>query len=287
MARPDGFPRQRIAIVPRPLVAEADARPITRRLQVTDAGWFPHARGHERSRPGGATESVIMLCVAGSGWVELDGARHTVQAPAIVALPAGTAHRYGASDDKPWTIWWLHVRGSDADELVAGCVDSERSPVAVLREVDRTTQLAEHIVAILEKDPSPPRLVRAAGLAWNLLTTLVSDLSVSDSNDPLQRAMNYLAHRLERPVSVPELAREARVSPSHLGALFRAATGGGPLAHHITLRMARARQLLDGTDLSVSEVARETGYSDPLYFSRQFRQAHGESPSAYRELRKG
>ena len=100
MARPDGFPRQRIAIVPRPLVAEADARPITRRLQVTDAGWFPNARGHERSRPGGAAESVIMLCVAGSGWVELAGARHAVQAPAIVALPAGTAHRYGASDEK-------------------------------------------------------------------------------------------------------------------------------------------------------------------------------------------
>ncbi|WP_022887295.1 AraC family transcriptional regulator [Glaciibacter superstes] len=287
MARPDGFPRQRIAIVPRPLVAEAGERPITRHLQVTDAGWYPNARGHERSRPGGAAESIVMLCVAGSGWVEMGGTRHPVQAPAVVAVPAGYPHRYGASDDKPWTIWWLHVRGSAAEELVGACVDSEKSPVAVLREVDRTAQLAEQIVAILEKDPSPPRLVRAAGMAWNLLTTLVSDLSVSDTDDPLQRAMNYLMHRLDSPVSVTELAREARVSQSHLGALFRAATGGGPLAHHITLRMARARQLLDGTDLAVAEVARETGYFDPLYFSRQFRQVHGESPSAYREQHKG
>ena len=59
------------------------------------------------------------------------------------------------------------------------------------------------------------------------------------------------------------------------------------LAHHISQRMSRARQLLDSTTLGIAEVAREVGYDDPLYFSRQFRRTHGMSPRDYRGQRKG
>jgi AraC-like DNA-binding protein len=51
--------------------------------------------------------------------------------------------------------------------------------------------------------------------------------------------------------------------------------------------MARARHLLDTTDLTIGEIGREVGMNDQFYFSRQFRQTHGESPSAYRARRKG
>lgn len=94
--------------------------------------------------------------------------------------------------------------------------------------------------------------------------------------------MAFLADRLDGTVKVPELAALVGVSPSHLSALFRRATGGGVLAHHTALRMARARQLLDGTDALVGEVAREVGYDDAFYFSRHFRRHHGMSPSDYR-----
>ncbi|MCY1247111.1 Arabinose operon regulatory protein [compost metagenome] len=51
--------------------------------------------------------------------------------------------------------------------------------------------------------------------------------------------------------------------------------------------MARARLLLDTTDLTIAEVGREVGLYDQFYFSRQFRRMHGVSPSAYRAERKG
>lgn len=148
-------------------------------------------------------------------------------------------------------------------------------------------QLVEQIVSILEKDPSPQRLIQAAGIGWNVLTLLAATAAQSRGNDPLDRAQRYLAARLDTPVTLAELAAHARVSPSHLGALFRASVGVGPLTHHRTLRMARARQLLDGTDDSIAKVARATGYPDQLYFSRQFRQTHGLSPTAYRNQSKG
>ena len=77
------------------------------------------------------------------------------------------------------------------------------------------------------------------------------------------------------------------VSPSHLRAQFRRATGGGVLAHQTALRMARARLLLDTTTATVGEVAHEVGYEDQFYFSRHFRRLHEASPTEYRARDKG
>jgi AraC-like DNA-binding protein len=125
--------------------------------------------------------------------------------------------------------------------------------------------------------------VTAAGAAWKLLAQTGADRVLPAPGDPLQRAMTYLAERLDGSVKVGELAGFVGVSPSHLTALFRRATGGGVLAHQQALRMARARQLLDGTDARINEIAREVGYDDPFYFSRHFRRHHGVTPTQYRE----
>ena len=59
------------------------------------------------------------------------------------------------------------------------------------------------------------------------------------------------------------------------------------LVYQTGLRVARARFLLDTTTLTVAEVAAELGYSDPLYFSRLFRRAQGQSPRDYRQCPRG
>jgi AraC-like DNA-binding protein len=51
--------------------------------------------------------------------------------------------------------------------------------------------------------------------------------------------------------------------------------------------MMKCRQLLDTTDLPVSVIARNVGYEDPLYFSRQFRAVHGMTATEHRARAKG
>jgi AraC family transcriptional regulator of arabinose operon len=113
------------------------------------------------------------------------------------------------------------------------------------------------------------------------------DRRLPEQGTPLQQAMKFLEDRVDGAIRLPELARVVGVSPSHLSKLFREATGGGVLAHHTALKMARARLLLDTTDLTIAEVGREIGLNDQFYFSRQFRRLHGVSPRAYRADRKG
>ncbi|HEY3547909.1 MAG TPA: AraC family transcriptional regulator [Propionicimonas sp.] len=278
----EGFRNQRLVVVPRPAVAEALDRPVTRRLVVTDAGYYPEARDHLMRRPRGAPETIIIVCVSGNGWVQIGEVVHRVTPRAAVVIPRSVPHSYGAGDGQPWTIWWCHLRGTDVAELTASMGVSPSKPTVSVRGIERAVALLDEIVSGLERDQSPARLVAAAGAAWKLLTQISVDQVFPAPGDPLQRAMSYLAERLDGAVPVPDLARLVGVSPSHLTALFRKATGGGVLAHHTALRMARARQLLDTSSATIADIAREVGYDDPLYFSRQFRRHHAMSPRDYR-----
>ncbi|GIT81326.1 AraC family transcriptional regulator [Leifsonia sp. LS1] len=287
MKRIEGFANQRMHVVPRPQVREALGRPVTRRLLVTDAGMFPEARNHERVRPEGTPETIVLICTAGSGWVETAASRAGVGAGTAVIIPGGTPHRYASSERSPWTIWWCHVAGTDVPELVAETGATADRPTIALKESEKPVALIDEIITAMERDISPIRLLGAAGNAWKLLTQIAVDRTLPERGDPLERAMTYIQERLDGAIKVPDLAAMLGISASHLSALFRSATGGGVLAYHTGLRMARARTLLDATALPVSTIATSLGFHDPLYFSRQFRKVHGLSPSQYREQHKG
>ncbi|GAB1818740.1 AraC family transcriptional regulator [Herbidospora sp. RD11066] len=283
----EGFRNQRLTVVPRRVVAEASARPVTRRLMVTDAGYYPEAADHLMRRPRGIEEAVFILCTSGLGWANVGSTPYRVGSNAALVIPRGVPHAYGASVEAPWTIWWCHLRGSDLPELLEEIGAGPSRPVVSIRRLDRAVALLDEIVTVLGRDHSPASLMGAAGSAWKLITQIVVDRAMPEPGDPLQRAMAYLAERLDTTVRVAELAALVGVSPSHLSALFRRATGGGVLAHHTALRMAQARSLLDTTDATIADIAREVGYPDPFYFSRHFRRLHETSPTEYRNRAKG
>lgn len=278
----EGFRGQRLVVVPRPVVSDALARPVTRRLLVTDVGYYPDALDHQMRRPRGTNETIVMVCAAGTGWARIGDTVHRLGSQQAIVIPRGVPHEYGSDQTHPWTIWWAHLVGSDVSDLLEGMEVTAERPLFRVRAIERAVSLLDEIVTNLERDQTPARLLSASGTAWKLLTQLAVDRTLPAPGDPLQRAMSYLAERLDGSVRVPELARLVGVSPTHLTTMFRRATGGGVLAHHTALRMARARHLLDTTDATVAEIARDVGYDDPFYFSRHFRRHHGMSPSKFR-----
>ncbi|MER5807630.1 helix-turn-helix domain-containing protein [Streptomyces sp. NPDC002033] len=98
----------------------------------------------------------------------------------------------------------------------------------------------------------------------------------------LARLLAWAGQRLDRPLTVTDLAREARTSPRHLGRQFRAVVGQTPLQWLLTQRVRRAQELLESTDESVEAVARATGMGTATTLRRQFKRTVGVSPSAYR-----
>lgn len=284
MLTPDGFPGQRLRVLPSPLVTRALSSGVTSRLLVTDAGHFPHAAGHGRQRVHGAGEAIVILCLDGVGQCTIDGRTITVPAGTALVIPPGTPHLYQADADQPWTIWWLHVAGGDVAHLLEPILQGRRGHLVEVHDLFRATAAIERVVDLMERDETTASLTAAAGSAWGLLAQLAADqLHGSPSaREPIQHALAHLREHVAEPVTVPELARLAGLSRSHFTTLFRAATGHSVVEYLRSLRMARARALLITTSLTVAEIAATVGYPDQFYFSRQFHKVNGSSPSAYR-----
>lgn len=83
--------------------------------------------------------------------------------------------------------------------------------------------------------------------------------------------------------SLPELVELSAMSRSTLMRIFRKATGQTPIDYLVRLRIQKAMALLTQTEWSITRIATAVGFNDSNYFSRQFRQTRGCSPSAHRQ----
>ncbi|MFC5607190.1 helix-turn-helix domain-containing protein [Variovorax soli] len=82
---------------------------------------------------------------------------------------------------------------------------------------------------------------------------------------------------------VERLARVSHVSPAHFARSFKEAFGIPPHRYLLTRRIERAKTLLRDTDLSITDVAFQTGWASLGTFGRIFRDITGESPGALRQ----
>lgn len=285
----DGFPGQRMRVLPRPLVTEALRGPVTSQLLVTDVGFFPHASRHGRERPRGSAENLVVVCASGGGTCTLPSGAYTIRAGQVLVIPARVAHRYQADAEDPWTIWWMHLVGSYVPELLRVVGATPERPVLAVSDPAPVMSLIDTVIRRMEQDETMPSLLAASGAAWHALTLIAAGRRVvgKEAGDPIAATIEHLRSNPAARVSIAELAGIAGFSESHFAALFRRTTGYGALEYQTRLRMGSARELLDITDRSVSSIAQQVGYQDPLYFSRQFRRIHGMSPSEYRSHDKG
>jgi AraC family transcriptional regulator, arabinose operon regulatory protein len=287
--RREGFPGQRMRVLPRPLVVSALSSPPMSQLLVTDVGYFPRASTHGRARKHGAAQHVVIVCAAGRGTCTLPSGVHQVRAGQALAIPAGLPHRYEADADEPWTIWWMHLVGQQVPSLLAAIGATPEQPVFGLGDPARVVSLIDTIIRRMERDETMATLLASSGAAWHAMALLAADRRTisRQQSDPIEATIEHLRANVSTRISLADLAGMAGLSVSHYSALFRRATGYGALEYQTRLRMGTARELLDTTDRPIASIAAQVGYSDSLYFSRQFRRIHGTSPTEYRSHDKG
>jgi len=96
------------------------------------------------------------------------------------------------------------------------------------------------------------------------------------------RAKHLIDRRFQEPVPLDVLAAEARLSKYHFIRAFRDALRETPHRYLVARRVARARELLEGTDLPVTDICFEVGFESLGSFIVRFRRLVGDSPGRYR-----
>jgi AraC-like DNA-binding protein len=280
-------------VIPRPILTREQRHFLLRALCVTDIGWYPRARHHFRERPDGAAQNILILCVRGAGWFDIDGQRGVVKPRHALVIRHGLPHAYGASKTDPWSIHWVHFVGEEADyytQLMPDGLFELAVSLACATAMERTFRQAYANLAGGYLGRNVVYLGHALrhllGLLFYSNRAYSPDLRTVPGRD-VQPTIDFMTEHCAAPLRLVDMARHAGLSAVHFSTLFRRQTGMAPVEYFIHLRIRCACRLLDTTTLTVREVGYRVGYEDPYYFSRIFRRLMGLSPRQYRELRMG
>lgn len=83
-------------------------------------------------------------------------------------------------------------------------------------------------------------------------------------------------------LDIPYLCQVVHLSATQLFRKMKALTGEAPISFIRKVRLHKARELVETTDLSIAEIAYDMGFTDPAYFSRAFSKEFGNPPSYFR-----
>ena len=216
--------------------------------------------------------------IVGRGAFGFDAETRTLCPGEIAIYLPGMEHRLRALDDV-WEYRWWTLDGPLAPAIVAGF----GLAADIYRVGPAPVELFEQLTRLLQ-DLSPNGERNASAVAYQLLARVA--VSGREGSDPpvIAEALRIIHRHAADPVfGVERLAQMLRTHRSTLSRGFMRAVGVSPLEYLTRLRVQNALALLRQSTLSIAEIARQCGYSDPNYFSRLIRRHTGHSPLQFRQ----
>lgn len=154
------------------------------------------------------------------------------------------------------------------------------------RMPERYEQLMKELEA-LSFQTEPGTILACRQKLLELLLLIHRDVTgattVSAADRAVELVRNHLRQHQEEEVSLEDLGELTGYHPLYLQRIFRQATGSTPHGFLTQLRLTRAKELLSTTDLPISQIAMQCGYSSVSHFTSLFRKAVGFPPITFRK----
>lgn len=254
-----------------------------RRLPVHLTGIGSTVYQQPISRPEGYFWHQFLLCTEGSGFLICgNSAEKPFRAGDCVFLPAGAPHAYYPAD-KTWGMEWLTFDGFAVPQLLEQF--GMKKPLCLSGQ---STVLLQSLHARMEAALLNDRLYgmhTCSALMYRFLFEAYHlTLRRTDaSNQLITGTLSYIDRHYREDLSIQQLADNAGVTPQHLCRVFREVMHRSPGQHITQRRIQAAQELMLTSSLSLAEIAGQTGFASPGYFSTVFRSNVGISPSEYRK----
>jgi AraC family transcriptional regulator len=198
----------------------------------------------------------------------------------LVYNPPGTTHR-DHFDQGKGSFFTISV----STERLAESSDSDLPSLALHLSNERACGLAKALLMECPRWDTSSSL-KAESLYSELLAAALHRSPPAEQARPtwLCAARELIQDRYADNLSIRQVANAVGVHPTHLARVFRSFLGCTPGDLLRARRLERAAESLLLTDISIAEIALESGYSDQAQFTKAFRQTYGTPPGSYRRL---
>lgn len=286
----------RLTLLPQPVRSEASAsRVLLPEPEVTPVEIASVARMVQGGR--WRTEAmrsydrpVLIWFTRGQGRLTIAGRSSGYGPHNLVFLPKQTMHGFSTMgpvlgsvvflQDEPsldWPMEPMHLRIHETQQ--------QRELTAMIEAMQRELSRGE--------DHANRALAYHSGLL-SVWLTRIGEVYADAPNPSTATRLDTAAHRLaeaftalierdfRNPAGVQHYASLLGVTPTHLSRVCRKVAGRPALDILTDRRHFEARRLLKDTNIQISEVARQCGFTSAAYFTRAFRSRSGQSPSEFR-----
>ncbi len=231
--------------------------------------------------------SILLLYVAHGTFTfkNNDGVFVTAKQNETVILDCYNPHEYFTNDSLEFL--WVHIDGANCRDICSEIINTDGNIIKAVKH----GYIKELLYEILE------------GVQYNSLYT-ESELSViiykllleilnhgsALTKDKTQHKNNissvkeYIAEHLNEKITVESLAKISNMSTTHFSRVFKQQTGFSPYDYVLMMRLNKAKELLLKTEMSVAEIAYETGFNSEANFVYCFTNNEGISPGKFRKL---
>jgi AraC-like DNA-binding protein/mannose-6-phosphate isomerase-like protein (cupin superfamily) len=224
--------------------------------------------------------------LSGTMFVQFGPRRFAFRPGGVCVIASGLAHSVSQRNDRP-AVTFLDLRLSPRSPL-AQFVALLSGQQAFTCDADNLRQRAKELRAASRASGArkPPRIMSCV---WDLFASLSANetqaLAAAEStaaDTRLARADAFINDSLSHALSVAGIAAHVGVSRSQLTRLYMQAMQIGPAQRLQQLRVAKARQLLQRSTLTIKEIAHACGFVCPNHFCRIFREHAKATPTQFR-----
>ena len=253
-------------------------------LTVYNCGYQKCTPGHSWG-PAVRDHHIIHLVISGSGVFRTGGREYHLSSGDAFFCPPNQVLHYWADEADPWEYYWVGFNGTEAERMISLTCFSPEHPV---EHFDNCEMMKSQLLEITRNFGSKPyQEARMVGELYLFLSGLMEradrPAAAGSSARYVEKAVQFIAGSYAHNINVEEIASHVGISRSHLYRVFVQHLGLSPNEYLIRFRINEACSLLRKRCFSIGEISYSVGFSDQLYFSRQFKKIKGVSPSKYLE----
>jgi len=225
---------------------------------------------------------LMIVMLTGSLAYQTRHSRGVARAGQVLLIDCNAPHSYAAQGKCSFTF--VHYDGAQSRELYEEILRRSGGLVKPLSPND----IHEGIGEMLSRMRQERRLNegQTSALLHSILMQLLEASGAAGSgtvgNSLVDRAIAYIQEHLTDKLSVETIAAHVGYSTGYFSHLFTEETGMSPYQFVVRSRVEHAQQLLQTTQLSVQDVAFQSGFNSAANFCYTFRRFTGESPHEYR-----
>ena len=264
----------------RGLMNEHSDRVSDKYISVNNFGYYRNTNKKIHTlRKNGRCDYQLMYIDRGSAIFKVDGTPKKIASGTVILYRPFERQEY--TFDVNSTFYWIHFSGKEADNLLKelkleGMFFNTPDFFAFKEAFEKMT-----------KDSTISDTATEQLLCANMIYMLsLVSRKTHTSNNVIYKVLEKMQTDFQNRLTNKDYAKICGVSEYHFIRKFKAETGLTPLQYKTKIVINKAIDLLETTNLNISEISRMLGFEDSLYFSRVFKKEMGIAPREYMKNRK-